>query len=131
MNIHEIAAQIYSSSISLKQYSSRDLLFIKNRRSLYAKLSDIRSSGLHLQTLCVSEESYTKEHIQLCSYMSFILSECMISLCRKEKKYRAKVISRIWGFHNLPRVFLAANSQMAISIAAAYSYFEHYEKRAQ
>jgi hypothetical protein len=126
--IANLAEEIYANSIQLKKYDSRKLLFNKNRLALEKELYQIQSQVNEIIILLKDNPNYSVEYIKLAMFMSNQITECILFLTTKGRAYRETVSRYIWGFHNLPRAFLASSNSMCISPDDALEYYKPYVK---
>ena len=126
--ISKLAEEIYSNSIQLKRYNSRNLFFKKNRLTLEKELYEIQEKTESILHELYSNTDYSIEQYKLALFMNKTLSECIVFLTSKSKSNRETVKRYIWGFHNLPRAFLSTDNPMKISSDEAMNYFRSYLK---
>ena len=126
--IANLAEELYTNSIQLKKYDSRKLLFNKNRLALEKELYQIQLQVNEIIILLKDNPNYSVEHIKLATFMSNQITECILFLTTKGKAYRKTVSRYVWGFHNLPRVFLSSSNSMRISPDDALEYYKPYLK---
>lgn len=126
--ISKLAEEIYAKSIQLKKYNSRNLFFKKNRLALEKELYIIQEKSNVILHELYGNTDYSFEHYELALYMNKQLCECILFLTSKGKNYRNTVSRCIWGFHNLPRALLSAESSMKIMPNEAMAYYKNYLK---
>ena len=126
--IANLAEELYASSIQLKKYDSRKLLFSKNRLALEKELYQIQSQVNEIIILLKDNPDYSVEYIKLATFMSDQITECILFLTTKGRTYRETVSRYVWGFHNLPRAFLSSSNSMCISPDDALEYYKPYLK---
>ena len=121
--IHKLAEEIYSSSVHLKQYDGRKLLFKKYRLLLLAELRELKSKTDALIRCLSDDPDYSAKYCELSQFMSKILSECSDLLQNNEARQREKLLHALANFHNLPRVFLSPENPFRISAEQAMDFF--------
>ena len=126
--ITKLAEELYIHSIQLKKYNSKRLLFRKNRLTLEKELYKIQTQVNEIICLLKNNPNYSIEYIELATFMSNQITECILFLTTKGKNYRNTVSRYFRGFHNFPRAFLSLNNSMCISPVEAMEYYKPYLK---
>lgn len=126
--ISKLAEEMYSKSIQLKKYNSKNLIFKKNRFALVKDLCAIQKLNNDILHELYGNTAYSAEYYELALFMSKMLTECVLLLTSKSSNYRNTVTRYIWGFHNLPKAFLPTESTMKIAPKEAMAYYKPYLK---